>query len=192
MGELSEQTRLLLEEWVEIKDRLGADSYDGIEPAYRDRLDLAANQTRLLLARSEGPSPGYDGGKSLGERLYAACDTAGLTNGLSWSRVHPVEQAQYDRAAVTFTASLSGGEGGLGAIPEPARLDLNGPPDGDEFLEFKETLSDLRSLRAEHRDLNGGGPGWMTRWLNAWVKADELFANEDEAAWVRQQEDAHG
>lgn len=65
-------------------------------------------------------------------------------------------------------------------------------PTGEEFLEFKEALSDLRSLRAEHRDLNGGGPGWMTRWLNAWVKVDELFDAEDEAAYDRQQEDAHG
>lgn len=63
---------------------------------------------------------------------------------------------------------------------------------GEEFLEFKEALSDLRSLRQEHRDLTGGGPGWNTRWEAAWAKVDELFANEDEAAYMRQQEDAHG
>ena len=63
---------------------------------------------------------------------------------------------------------------------------------GEEFLEFKEALSDLRALRQEYRDLNGGGPGWAARWLSAWATVDELFANEDEAAWVRQQEDAHG
>lgn len=58
MTELSEQTRELLAEWVEIKDRLGADSFDGIEPSYRDRLDLVANRTRLLLA--EGQAPSYE------------------------------------------------------------------------------------------------------------------------------------
>lgn len=63
---------------------------------------------------------------------------------------------------------------------------------GEEFLEFKEALDDLRSLRAEHRDLNGGGPGWSSRWEAAWARASDLFANEDEAAWCRQQEDAHG
>lgn len=56
---------------------------------------------------------------------------------------------------------------------------------GEEFLEFKEALSDLRSLRQEHRDLTGGGPGWNTRWEAAWAKADELFADEDEAAYMR-------
>ncbi len=75
---------------------------------------------------------------------------------------------------------------------EPAALGLNGPSDGEEFLEFKEALSDLRSLRHEYECLNGGGPGWQARNAEAWKRADELFANEDEAAWVRQQEDAHG
>ncbi len=63
---------------------------------------------------------------------------------------------------------------------------------GEEFLEFKEALSDVRSLRQEHRDLTGGGPGWSARWDAAWKAVDELFANEDEAGWCRQQEDAHG
>ena len=75
---------------------------------------------------------------------------------------------------------------------EPAVLGLNGPSDGEEFLEFKEALSDLRSLRHEYECLNGGGPGWQARNAEAWKRADELFADEDEAAWQRQQEDAHG
>lgn len=93
--------------------------------------------------------------------------------------------------------SRSRQEGGEGvASPEPSQRG-DGPhipssPQGEEFLEFKEALSDLRSLRQEHLDLNGGGPGWMRRWLDAWVRVDELFANEDEAAYDRQQEDAHG
>jgi len=74
------------------------------------------------------------------------------------------------------------------ALPTPAPKD----EPGEEFLEFKEALSDVRSLRQEHRDLTGGGPGWSTRWEAAWKAVDELFANEDEAAWCRQQEDAHG
>ena len=75
---------------------------------------------------------------------------------------------------------------------EPAALGLNGPSDGEEFLEFKEALSDLRRLRHEHDCLNGGGPGWTARNAAAWARADELFANDDEAAYDRQQEDAHG
>ena len=63
---------------------------------------------------------------------------------------------------------------------------------GAEFLEFKEALSDLRSLRHEHDCLNGGGPSWTARNAAAWARADELFANDDEAAYDRQQEDAHG
>lgn len=66
------------------------------------------------------------------------------------------------------------------------------PPAGEEFLEFKEALADLRSLRHEHECLNGGGPGWAARNKAAWAKADELFANEDEAAYDRQQEDHYG
>lgn len=90
-------------------------------------------------------------------------------------------------------------EGNMAAVAESTDAPAFGAAEdglrkseGEEFLEFKEALSDLRSLRQEHRDLNGGGPGWMGRWLAAWVKADDPFANEDEAAWVRQQEDAHG
>lgn len=63
---------------------------------------------------------------------------------------------------------------------------------GEEFLEFKEALSDLRSLRHEYECLNGGGPGWSARNKTAWAKVDELFASEDEAAYDRQQSDAHG
>jgi hypothetical protein len=50
-----------------------------------------------------------------------------------------------------------------------------------------EALSDLRSLSKEHSDLNGGGPGWAERNKAAWAKVDELFADEDEAAYERQQ-----
>lgn len=157
---------------------------------------LASAATRLLdAARSEAQPSGYDGSKSLGERLYESA-AGRLVDGpymhVPWCSVPAQRRAGWERAAVTFTASLSGGEEGLGAIPEPARLDLNGPSDGEEFLEFKEALSDLRSLRQEHRDLNGGGPGWSARNEAAWARVNELFANEDEAAWVRQQEDAHG
>lgn len=63
---------------------------------------------------------------------------------------------------------------------------------GEEFLEFKEALDDVRGLRAEYECLNGGGPGWSARNKAAWAKVDELFANEDEAAYDRQQSDAHG
>lgn len=65
-------------------------------------------------------------------------------------------------------------------------------PSGEEFLEFKEALDDLRSLRAEHRALSGGGPGWSARWEAAWAKANDLFANEDEAAHDRHIESFYG
>jgi len=50
-----------------------------------------------------------DGGKSLGERLYSALDGAGfgVVQREPWSLLHPMAQARYDRAALTFTASLS-------------------------------------------------------------------------------------
>lgn len=63
---------------------------------------------------------------------------------------------------------------------------------GEEFLEFKEALADLRSLRAEYECLNGGGPNWQERNRAAWAKVDELFADEDEAAYDRQQESFYG
>lgn len=63
---------------------------------------------------------------------------------------------------------------------------------GEEFLEYKEAPSDLRSLRQEHADLNGGGPNWTARNKAAWDRVDELYANEDEDAYMRQQSDAHG
>jgi hypothetical protein len=83
----------------------------------------------------------------------------------------------------------------LNALRVTKGIDLRQPPHqncGEELLEFKEALSDLRDLRSEHRDLNGGGPGWSTRWEAAWAKADDLFADEDEAAWERAQEGMHG
>lgn len=63
---------------------------------------------------------------------------------------------------------------------------------GEEFLEFKEALDDVRGLRAEYECLNGGGPGWSARNKAAWAKVDELFANEDEAAYDRHQEGLYG
>lgn len=114
----------------------------------------------------------HDPSKSLGERLFDAW-YAGPVQKPLWSDYGPDRQTQWETAAVTFTATLSDA------------------PQGEEFLEFKEALSDLRSLRHEYECLNGGGPGWAARNAAAWAKVDELFANEDEAAWVRQQEDAH-
>lgn len=80
------------------------------------------------------------------------------------------------------------------AAPPTAAVTLRGLAcnGGEEFLEFKEALSDLRSLRQENRDLNGGGPGWGARWAAAWAKADELFADEDEAAYDRHIESFYG
>lgn len=97
-----------------------------------------------------------------------------------------------------LTAPQEGEKEGNGGGPTPDVLGDRAPSadtlrsGGEEFLEFKEALSDLRSLRHEYDCLNGGGPGWAARNAAAWAKVDELFANEDEAAYDRQQEDAHG
>ncbi len=56
---------------------------------------------------------------------------------------------------------------------------------GEEFLEFKEALDDVRLLRAEHYALSGGGPNWTARNKAVWARVDELFADEDEAAYDR-------
>ncbi len=77
--------------------------------------------------------------------------------------------------------------------PSPARDEGAGTMGrGEEFLEFKEALDDVRRLRSEYECLNGGGPGWALRDAAAWKRVDALFAAEDEAAYDRQQEDAHG
>lgn len=90
----------------------------------------------------------------------------------------PAEYARSIISAAVYRLEALSGEG------EPVA--------GEEFLEFKEALSDLRSLRHEYKDLNGGGPGWSQRNRAAWAKVDELFANEDEAAYDRQQESFYG
>lgn len=175
MGELSEQNRALIErEASEITaEYLLAGHAIEIGPRQLARL--------LDAARYEGQPSGYDGGKSLGEddlRYLAGLLADQIEGGHCGEgnfelRARDRHNARVQRL-IAFTSTLSdGGE-------------------GEEFLEFKEALSDLRSLRAEHRDLNGGGPGWSARNEAAWARVNELFANEDEAAWVRQQEDAHG
>ena len=75
---------------------------------------------RINAARSEAqPS---DGGKSLGERLFDALNAVEeFSSTQGWADVEPDVQGKLDRAAVTFTASLSGGEGEGEARPEPAR-----------------------------------------------------------------------
>jgi hypothetical protein len=106
-------------------------------------------------------------------RLKARAKQIDLTFGIA------TERTLEWRAASRLEALSSGGGKGEDAH-------------GEEFLEFKEALDDVRSLRAEYECLNGGGPGWAARNKAAWAKVDELFANEDEAAYDRQQEDAHG
>ena len=69
--------------------------------------DLIATVRRLQQpSRSEAQPSGYDGSKSLGERLCEALASAGLLTGLAGAS--PVINAQFEKAALTFTASLSG------------------------------------------------------------------------------------
>ncbi len=146
------------------------------------------------------PSPARDEGAGTMEVTRAAEDAAcaayrALDMGQRWT-LEPAMRAAIKAALPHLAAPVSAPgmdrEEGIRGPHEPAALGLNGPSDGEEFLEFKEALSDLRSLRHEYECLNGGGPGWQARNAEAWKRADELFADEDEAAWHRQQEDAHG
>lgn len=68
-------------------------------------------------ARSEGQPSGYDGSKSLGERLCEAVAGAGFLVPVAYQNLGAEGQARYERAALTFTASLSD------ASPKPAEGD---------------------------------------------------------------------
>ncbi len=68
--------------------------------------DLIATVRRLQQpSRSEAQPSGYDGGKSLGERLYEAI--YGEFGPIPWNYLLAHEHALWDHAALTFTASLS-------------------------------------------------------------------------------------
>ena len=107
MGELSEQNRALMERILR-----GVLGYypNALAAALDDPggADLEPEDFNIILdaARSEGPSPGYDGGKSLGERLYEAV-IAEDGPGAGWRGLLSRSQARWERIALTFTASLS-------------------------------------------------------------------------------------
>ncbi len=145
--------------------------------------------------RSEGPAP-----------VSAPLDREGVARIIqpgAWAmadkerRDYPADSREQIYGALWLQESLAKADAIL-ALSQQDQVGLTTPavlgePSGDEeFLEFKEALSDLRSLRHEHDCLNGGGPGWSARNEAAWARVNELFANEDEAAYDRQQEDAHG
>lgn len=48
----------------------------------------------------------------------------------------------------------------------------------DHLQECKESLIDLVYLWAEYEDLNGGGPGWQTRFKKALSAAQDLVRIE--------------
>jgi len=59
-------------------------------------------------ARSEAQPSGYDGSKSLGERLFDAVAAAEPgSKVVPWSELDPDVQMKMEKAALTFTASLS-------------------------------------------------------------------------------------
>lgn len=130
MGDLSEQNRALMERILR-----GVLGYypDALAAALDDPggADLEPEDFNIILdaARSEGPSPGYDGGKSLGEvvdRLTELatdleCQSIGIALCNAYGANDGPALAADLRAALTFTASLSGGEGEGEARPEPAR-----------------------------------------------------------------------
>ena len=65
----------------------------------------ALNSALHDAARSEAQPSGYDGSKSLGERLYEAI--YGEFGPIPWNYLLAHEHALWDHAALTFTASLS-------------------------------------------------------------------------------------
>lgn len=194
MSELSDYKRLV----VEPDERAMRAKLAGL----RGRVEAAEFSLALLLAaRAEGPAPvsapldreGVEGRMTVREAAlfdaaWAMC--CAIRGGGVLPLKTPTQAA--DESAPILRASLDARNAALSqqdqvGLTTPAVL---GEPSADEeFLEFKEALSDLRSLRHEHDCLNGGGPGWSARNAAAWAKADELFANEDEAAYDRQQED---
>lgn len=172
----------------------GAGKFWEVQPAV-----IGERLTVIPAARAEGPAPVLDReGEEIERPPMSERGLLGQIMDAAWPEFGgnhlPVEWWETASASSKFTLDCLRSWGLLGPTPavlgEPSADALRSG--GEEFLEFKEALDDLRALRAEHLALNGGGPGWMNRWLNAWVKADELFANEDEAAYDRQQEDAHG
>ena len=109
MGELSEQT-LRLREWhVAPGGKLVINLTQPPREEDLPRLHDAVNAfVGSLAARSEAQPSGYDGGKSLGERFQAAF-YAGHSDmkAVAWDKLAPSAQAGWERAALTFTASLS-------------------------------------------------------------------------------------
>jgi len=68
----------------------------------------ALNSALHDAARSEAQPSGYDGGKSLGERLFDAVAAAEPgSKVVPWSELDPDVQTKMEKAALTFTASLS-------------------------------------------------------------------------------------
>lgn len=105
MGELSEQNRALME-------RVRLPGEYSIFPAWIGRLldaarseGIEAERAYPQAARSEAQPSGYDGSKSLGERLYEAI--YGEFGPIPWNYLLAHEHALWDHAALTFTASLS-------------------------------------------------------------------------------------
>lgn len=103
MGELSEQNRALIERTI------GINTIDLHRAPLGQFLDTVWRHIGPLLdaARAEGPTPSYDGGKSLGERFYEGLVSATSYAMEPWRNVPDMLKSRYERAALTFTASLS-------------------------------------------------------------------------------------
>lgn len=117
-------------------DHLSAENRDLLNRIWKDEASLPgrsynrAINRALDAARSEGPSPGYDGGKSLGELsnqelAERLCEVhSGIVPGeAAWPYISRAERdgwhrvADEVRAAVTFAATLSDG-GDVSALRE--------------------------------------------------------------------------
>lgn len=110
MGKLTPQNRAL-QESLSIAFKLVNQNRNQSHGSYGD-LTRAENCIRNALdilnkpaARSEAQPSGYDGSKSLGERLYEAI--YGEFGPIPWNYLLAHEHALWDHAALTFTASLS-------------------------------------------------------------------------------------
>jgi len=90
----------------------------GMIGAGRNHLHQRVARAILDAARSEAQPSGYDGSKSLGERLFDAVAAAEPgSKVVPWSELDPDVQTKMEKAALTFTASLSD------ASPKPAEGD---------------------------------------------------------------------
>jgi len=136
----------------EITDKLG--KFWEIQPAI-----IGERLTVVPAARSEAQPSGYDGGKSLGERLYGTL--SGDLGWVEWSNLSAVAQGRWERSALTFTASLS---------------------DASEVDELKARLAHVEALGRAGSYKATPEHSWQ-EWADEWRR--EALASEDKLKEIK-------